>query len=42
MSSATDEVINTSELKKLDLRTAAYVLAISKLNDYYLGRGIDI
>jgi hypothetical protein len=24
------------------LRTAAYVLAISKLNDYYLGRGIDI
>lgn len=28
--------------KNLDLRTAAYVLAISKIDDYYLTRGIDI
>jgi hypothetical protein len=26
----------------LDLRTAAYVLAITRLNDYYITRGIDI
>jgi hypothetical protein len=28
--------------KNLDLRMAAYVLAINKLNDYYTTRGIDI
>lgn len=42
MSTATAEVIEVSESKNIDLRTAAYVLAITKLNDYYLGRGIDV
>jgi glutamate dehydrogenase/leucine dehydrogenase len=42
MSSATEEVLEVAESKKLDLRTAAYVSAINKLNDYYLTRGIDI
>ena len=31
-----------ASLKNLDLRMAAYVLAINKLNDYYTTRGIDI
>ncbi len=42
MSSATQEVIEIAESKNLDLRTAAYVLAITRLNDYYNTRGIDI
>ena len=42
MSSATQEVIEIAEAKGLDLRTAAYVLAITRLNDYYITRGIDI
>lgn len=42
MTSATNDVIRVAEEKNLDLRTAAYVLAINKLNDYYLGRGIDV
>ena len=41
-SRATQEVIEIAESKNLDLRTAAYVLAITRLNDYYNTRGIDI
>ena len=40
MSSATKEVIKTSERLNTDLRTAAYALAITRLNDYYLGSGL--
>lgn len=42
MSSATQEVIDVAESKNLDLRTAAYVLAITRLNDYYTTRGLEI
>ena len=42
MSTATNEVLEVAESKSLDLRTAAYVLALSKLNDFYSTRGIDI
>jgi len=42
MSSATHEVIEIAEARNLDLRTSAYVLAITRLNDYYTTRGIDI
>jgi glutamate dehydrogenase/leucine dehydrogenase len=40
MSSATNEVIEVAEKRSLDLRTAAYVLAITRLNDYYVTRGL--
>lgn len=40
MSSATKDVIKISEKYNTDLRTAAYVLAITRLNDYYLGSGL--
>lgn len=40
MSSATNEVIEVAEKRNLDLRTAAYVLAITRLNDYYVTRGL--
>jgi glutamate dehydrogenase (NAD(P)+) len=42
MSTATNQVLDVAESKNLDLRTAAYVLAINKLNDFYTTRGIDI
>jgi len=42
MSTATHEVIEIAEAKNVDLRTAAYVLALTRLNDYYLTRGIEI
>lgn len=42
MSSATHEVIEIAEARNLDLRTSAYVLAITRLNDYYTTRGIDV
>ena len=42
MSTATSEVIEVANSKNLDLRTAAYVLALNKLNDYYEARGISI
>ena len=42
MSTATNEVLDVASAKNLDLRTAAYVLALTRLNDYYLTRGIDI
>lgn len=40
MSTATKEVIAMSEKLDTDLRTAAYALAITRLNDYYLGSGL--
>ena len=42
MTTATKEVLDMAFSKNLDLRTAAYVLAISKLDDFYMTRGIDI
>lgn len=42
MSTATNQVLDVAEAKNLDLRTAAYVLAINKLNDFYTTRGVDI
>ncbi len=42
MSEATIEVIKIAERENLDLRTAAYVLALTRLNDYYLSKGMDI
>lgn len=42
MSTATNQVLEVAEAKSLDLRTAAYVLAINKLNNFYTTRGIDI
>ncbi len=42
MTTATNEVLDMAFSKNLDLRTAAYVLAISKLDDFYMTRGIDI
>ena len=40
MSTATDEVINISLEKKIDLRTAAYINAIKKLDDFHKLSGI--
>lgn len=40
MSAATNEVINTSLLRKVDLRTAAYINALSRLDDFYTLAGI--
>lgn len=42
MTTATNEVLEVAFSKDLDMRTAAYVLAITKLNDFYTTRGIDI
>ena len=42
MSTATSEVLEVAESKDCDYRTAAYVLALTKLNDHYMVRGIDI
>ena len=42
MSTATNEVLEVASEKDVDLRTAAYVLALNKINDYYETRGIDI
>lgn len=41
MSSATQEVIRTSLNRKLDLRTAAYVNAINRLDEFYSITGIN-
>lgn len=35
MMTATNEVLEVSASKNLDLRMAAYVLALNKLNDFY-------
>ena len=35
MSSATDDVISISLEKNVDLRTAAYILAINKVHEFY-------
>ena len=42
MSTATNEVLEVAEEKNCDYRTAAYVLAINKLDQHYQVRGIDI
>ena len=42
MSTATNEVLEVAESKNVDLRTAAYVLALNKLNEFYDTRGIGI
>lgn len=42
MTTATSEVLEVAFAKNLDMRTAAYVLALTKLNDFYTTRGIDI
>ena len=42
MSTATNEVLDMAHAKDTDLRTAAYALALTKLNDFYEVRGIDI
>jgi glutamate dehydrogenase/leucine dehydrogenase len=42
MSTATAEVIAMSDKLKTDLRTAAYALAITRLNDYYTGSGLIV
>jgi len=42
MSTATNQVLEVAEAKGLDLRTAAYVMAITKLNNFYTTRGVDI
>ena len=42
MSTATNEVLQVASEKDVDYRTAAYVLALNKINDYYETRGIDI
>ncbi|CAM6005238.1 unnamed protein product [Sphagnum balticum] len=40
MTQATNEVINTSLTRKVDLRTAAYINGINKLHEFYLLSGI--
>lgn len=42
MSTATNEVLDVANQKDVDLRTAAYVLALNKINDFYETRGIDV
>lgn len=42
MSPATASVIETAEEYNVDLRTGAYILAIKRLNDYYLTSGLMI
>ena len=41
MSAATEEVITTSLNDKIDLRTAAYVNGINKIDDFYAVAGIQ-
>lgn len=41
MSSATQEVIRTSLNRKVDLRTAAYINAITRLDEFYSITGIN-
>jgi hypothetical protein len=40
MSSATEEVIHTALTKNVDLRTAAYLNAITRLDDFFSITGI--
>ena len=42
MSTATNEVLDVAAKLNIDLRTAAYVLALNKINDFYDIRGVDI
>ena len=41
MSAATEEVIKTSLNRRVDLRTAAFVTAINKLDEFYSISGIS-
>ena len=41
MSSATQEVIRTSLNRKVDLRTAAYINGINRLDEFYSITGIN-
>jgi glutamate dehydrogenase (NAD(P)+) len=41
MTSSTDEVIKTSLNRKVDLRTAAYVNAIMRLDEFYAVTGVN-
>jgi hypothetical protein len=41
MCSSTDEVINTSLKRNVDLRTAAYLNAINRLHDFFELAGIN-
>jgi glutamate dehydrogenase (NAD(P)+) len=41
MCSSTNEVINTSLKKKVDLRTAAYMNAINRLHEFFEQAGIQ-
>lgn len=40
ISSATQDLIRISEEYNTDLRTAAYILGITRVNDYYLSSGL--
>lgn len=40
MSSSTNEVISTSINRKVDLRTAAFINAINRLDEFYAITGI--
>ena len=40
MSAATNEVIKTHINRKVDLRTAAYINALTKLDDFYTVSGM--
>ena len=42
ISTATSEVIEISNQYGVDLRTGAYILAITRLNEYYLGSGLVV
>jgi glutamate dehydrogenase/leucine dehydrogenase len=42
MSSATTDVIAMSEKLQTDLRTAAYAVAITRLNDHYTASGLIV
>lgn len=40
ISSATKDLLAVSEKYDTDLRTAAYILGITRVNDYYLSSGL--
>ena len=42
MEEATEQILKISDDKNCDLRTASYVSALTRLNDFYTHRGIDI
>ena len=40
ISSATRDLIEVSDKYSTDLRTASYILGITRVNDYYLSSGL--